>query len=418
MPHIGSRKHKPIFMDAEAMKHKIRQDLIKKPYSVFDCYHKKGMFQAVARHSLFENVTFVVVLSNSLWIAIEADATEAQLESTLFNVVAHCFCAYFTVEMTIRYAAFKKKRNAFKDRWFCFDLLLVSFMVFETWILPFDGSGTFKAAAMLRMIRIVRLFKIARVARLLRLLPELMLIIRGITAATRSVFFVIFLLGIMIYVGAVGFRIHAQDTNWGQKYFPTVDKGMMTLLMAGSLTRGIDVMDEGGNERGDLAVFFCCFVLLANLTLLNMLIGVLCQVVTAVADSEKEATDAKHIRDEVEQLWATAIAHDDDDDGEISKEEFVKIIRDPHACRVLDGLGVDVLMLYEMLDTIFEEQYIQRGHYGGLSFSDFLTAIFRFRGNRPATVKDLVQTRCILTKALGQQKSPLKVPRNSLPSGI
>ena len=54
-----------------------------------------------------------------------------------------------------------------------------------------------------------------------------------------------------------------------------------------------------------------------------MLIGVLCQVVTAVADSEKEETDAKHIRDTVEQLWSSAIAHDEDGDGEISMEDFV-----------------------------------------------------------------------------------------------
>merc|ERR1712232_1418710 len=140
--------------------------------------------------------------------------------------MAHFFCAYFTLEMLVRFFAFKKKRDAFRDRWFNFDFILVSFMVFETWLMPIAGVGGagFKSAAMLRVIRIVRLFKIARVARLLRLLPELMLIIRGIAAATRSVFFVIFLIGIMIYVGAVGFRIHAQGTTWGGKYFPSVDR--------------------------------------------------------------------------------------------------------------------------------------------------------------------------------------------------
>jgi len=400
---VAKRQKARVFTDSDAMKEQIRKDLLKQSYNVFDNYYETGVIPYIAKHNMFENMTFIVVLANSVWIAVEADASDKQLKSLLYVVMAHFFCAYFTLEMLVRFFAFKKKRDAFRDRWFNFDFILVSFMVFETWLMPIAGVGGagFKSAAMLRVIRIVRLFKIARVARLLRLLPELMLIIKGIVAATRSVFFVIVLIGIMIYVGAVGFKVHSSDTNWGQRHFPTVTQGMMTLLLNGSLSRGVEVLKEAGAERFDLAIFFCCFVLLVNLLLLNMLIGVQCQVVSAVAEAEREESDANHIKQVVEELWQTAVANDHDGDGEIDKHEFLDILHDPEACRILDSLGVDVLMLYDMTQQIFDELLVERGADVGLGFNDFLKAIFRFRGSRPATVKDLVQTRCILTKALG-----------------
>ena len=56
---------------------------------------------------------------------------------------------------------------------------------------------------MLRLIRLLRLSRIARLAKLLRAVPELMILIKGILFATRSVFCTFALLSICIYVFAV-----------------------------------------------------------------------------------------------------------------------------------------------------------------------------------------------------------------------
>merc|ERR1712110_956952 len=79
----------------------------------------------------------------------------------------------------------------------------------------------------------------------------------------------------------------------------------------------------------------------------------------------------------------------------------------PDALRLLDSLGVDVLMLYEMAEQIYEEQLVEQDKET-LNFLDLLKVIFKFRGNRPATVKDLVHTRQILTSALTKKSDMLR----------
>ena len=43
----------------------IREDLIKKPYNVFDCYYETGAIAYIAKHNAFENLTFITVLVTS-----------------------------------------------------------------------------------------------------------------------------------------------------------------------------------------------------------------------------------------------------------------------------------------------------------------------------------------------------------------
>ena len=52
----------------------------------------------------------------------------------------------------------------------------------------------------LRMLRLLRLFCMARLARLLKQFPELLIPVKGMLAATRSVFLVCVLLAIATYV--------------------------------------------------------------------------------------------------------------------------------------------------------------------------------------------------------------------------
>merc|ERR1719198_2804785 len=147
----------------------------------------------------------------------------------------------------------------------------------------------------------------------------------------------------MIYVAAIGFRMLAMDTYWGVEHFPNVFEGMGTLLLKGSLSRGIDVLDQAGQNEDTLylAALFFTFVLLSNLTLLNMLVGVLCQVVMAVAEVEKEKRESETIKEKVATLWNTCAACDTDGDGAINIDEFREMLHNPEALRLLDSLGVD-----------------------------------------------------------------------------
>merc|ERR1712226_1182517 len=97
---------------------------------------------------------------------------------------------------------------------------------------------------------------------------------------------------------------------------------------------------------------FIIFVLLASLMVLNMLIGMLCAVVTAVAAQEKEKVLVTYVKS---KLMSVLEKLDEDKNGTISKDEFEQLVNIPEAVRALEDLGVDVPNLTSLADHLFEE---------------------------------------------------------------
>merc|ERR1712107_295114 len=111
--------------------------------------------------------------------------------------------------------AFEIKRYSMSDGWFVFDSILLVLMLTETWImtaifffvLAGDGKGNIlSSSSLLKLVRLVRLTRMARMARLLRAVPELIILIKGIASAARSVFFTLCLLISIVYVFAILFK--------------------------------------------------------------------------------------------------------------------------------------------------------------------------------------------------------------------
>merc|ERR1719414_1305886 len=111
-------------------------------------------------------------------------------------------------------------------------------MVLETWVMTtimlFSGnsdSGNLGNASILRMARLMRLSRMARMARLFRAMPEILILVKGMVSATRSVFFTLCLLAILLYVFAIAFVQVLRGTPAGDKYFRKVGVAMHTLLL-------------------------------------------------------------------------------------------------------------------------------------------------------------------------------------------
>merc|ERR1712187_464179 len=102
-------------------------------------------------------------------------------------------------------------------------------MILETWVMNIvlhlfldagdSRNGPLGNAEILKIIRLVRLTRMARMARLLRALPELIILIKGIAVAMRSVIFTLILLVILLYLFAIVFTQLASG-QLQEKYFP------------------------------------------------------------------------------------------------------------------------------------------------------------------------------------------------------
>eukprot|EP00927_Polykrikos_kofoidii_P025042 TRINITY_DN22583_c0_g1_i2.p1 TRINITY_DN22583_c0_g1~~TRINITY_DN22583_c0_g1_i2.p1 ORF type:complete len:804 (+),score=113.45 TRINITY_DN22583_c0_g1_i2:93-2504(+) len=405
-----------IFVDETSMKDKLREKLAVPQYDVRDFYKQDGFCQLVARHHHFEQVTLGVIALNALWLSIDADLNKAVMfldAHPVFQIAEHFFCMYFTFEWVIRFASFQVKWHGLRDAWFVFDTFMVLLMVVESWLVPFiliaTGTSNLSAvgdASSLRLLRLLRLTRMARMAKLLRSMPELLILIKGMAHAMRSVFFTLLLLAIIIYVFAIAFRQLTSDTHLEEVLFPSIGVTMHLLLLDGTL------MDSTGTvvqhmllEESYFCLFlFYLFILLAALTVMNMLIGVLCEVVSAVASTEREGIMLGTIRDGIMPIIADG--QTDDDAMMISRAEFDKIIGDPQAVQLLDQVGVDVYSIAELADFIFKGE----GDKGGphqLPVADFVDLIVSLRGGNSATVKDIVDLRKFVFIGLNELEARL-----------
>jgi voltage-gated sodium channel len=406
-PQEKSAQPEAIFADASAMKEKIRAAVSKKEYNVKDFYWQTGCSQKIARSSIFENITLSVIACNALWIAVDTDNNKEELllnADLQFIIAENLFCAYFLFELVVRFCSFECKSNCLGDPWFCFDSMLVLMMVLETWvinavILISSGGGGNSAglgqASILKLVRLVRLTRMARMARLLRAIPELIILIKGIFVASRSVTFTLVLLVLIMYLFAIIFRQLAEG-EVAERYFPTVPGAMASLLLEGVIPdMAMIIRDCSDSEMGGgpvLATIILLFVLLASLTVMNMLIGVLCEVVGVVSSVEKEQLTVSYVKNKLLTMYEEEDGIDIDGNSLISKEEFQQLLMRRDAAKTIQEIGVDVVGLVDFSDYIFKDGV-------ELSFADLMELVLQFRGSNQATVKDIVDLRRLV---LGQ----------------
>merc|ERR1712048_1369794 len=120
-------------------------------------------------------------------------------------------------------------------------------------------------------------------ARLLSAFPEVMIILHGILMATRAVFVTLLLLSFTIYVFAILFTQLCAEGDLGNDLFKNVPASMYTLLIKGNLPDLDDMSQTISDHHPLLMVVFLVFVFFSALTLLNMLVGILVDVVQTVA---------------------------------------------------------------------------------------------------------------------------------------
>ena len=87
---------------------------------------------------MYSHLVLSVIVLNAIYIGVEADSAPPEERTPtvwmLFFVFDNAFCIFFTLELVIRFAAFKHKSDCCRDGWFKLDSLLLIMMMFETWV--------------------------------------------------------------------------------------------------------------------------------------------------------------------------------------------------------------------------------------------------------------------------------------------
>jgi voltage-gated sodium channel len=316
----------------------------------------------------------------------------------IYQVAEWTFLLYFLVEISVRFLAFERKCDAFANGWFFFDFSMVVLMSLDLVVPLILDSFQETSFSVLRIVRLVRIVRMARLAKILNFFPEFIVLIKGLAVAGRCVGFTLMLTVVVIYGFAVTFRyLTMDDEELAANYFRNVPNGMKTLMhvILPDSKQLTDDMLEQSYMCGALVVFY---TVIASLTLLNMLIGVLCEVIATVSAVEKEAVKVTFVRDKlIEALCHTG--REATAEMVMSRDEFNAMLLHPEALRVLQESGVDPVGLVDFTDYIFSGQFNDVGKEG-LTFEKLVDLILRLGGDNVATVKDVVDARKIILSKL------------------
>jgi hypothetical protein len=353
----------------------------KDPYHVTSLYWTSGYAQWIARSQLFNLVTLLMLFANMVYIGGYADS---ERDSVGLEVFEQLFCIFFFVEILIRYASFAVRGDCLRDWCFKFDLILTALMVFESWVLPIgllmvkkeeDRGDTFQ--------RVVRVLRCARIVRLMRAFPEMVTMARGLCAASWAILSTFVMLLSLVYVFSIVMHTWLQDEVNLPSHWSSVPDSMWTLVLHGVF---LDSLGEvvrtflAGNHYVAL-ISFSLFVLISSAIVMNMLTGILCEAARQLSAAEKENAARAKVRNKVLRMLK---AFDVDETTDITKEQLLGVVRDPGVAAVLRALEVDVSHLLEVQDMLYESDDQV------LHISQIMNTILELRGDRSATIQDII----------------------------
>lgn len=369
-----------------------------------------NVFGRLAGHRYFEGTTMVVILLNALCIGIEADYSArfykpAKLyEGPAFFIVTEVFFGvFFTTELIIRFFAFKQKRKCFVDAWFIFDFLLVVMMDVETFVLPLIES-TGSPLAMLSTLRLLRLLRVSRMAKLMKTFPELMLIVKGLAAAVRAVSWTLVVLVMILTVWSIvftsiyhqGFATDEEVATRIESLFGNLSKSAFSLIIMGTLLDEVTYCCNMIRQSGELVMLavFIVFIVISSFMMLNMLLGILVEVVANTAEGEKNKEKNTIVR----QAMA-AVLNDLGVEGTgISQQKFLSMSNNPKLLKDLQELGIKPKHFQLISKILFDDKDARSKD------KEIVGELFRLQPGTPLNFSDLARTE----KKLMEQRKEIK----------
>lgn len=167
-----------------------------------------------------------------------------------------------------------------------------------------------------------------------------------------------------------------------------------------------DTLNEMTDESVTLTTTFLVFIFLSAFLVMNMLIGIVCNVVDHVSKSEEELASNGFLRGTLMDLLE---CYDKDGNRMLTRTEFEFLLKNPEMNLILEKLGVDQSDLLSLKEVMFDdsdnnwkleqdstshswrtESQIREKE---LPFKQFISIVFRLRGANTVRVGDLVELR-------------------------
>lgn len=272
--------------------------------------------------------------------------------------------------------------------------------------MPFLGG--LQGLGQLSILRLLRLLRITRMAKLMRAFPQLLMILKGITAAARAVGWTAILLVIISFTWSIRFTneyhqgyltddelgaLDAADPRKIHEYFGSMDKSMLTLLIMGTIlddvTECSDIIRAQDNYW--MLTAFICYIVLNSFMMLNMLVGILVEVVGSTSEAESHRASKEQATEAIMTIFTSM---DSDGSGLITRDEFANMKYDSDVMAALLDLGIKdkqfdmyVQLLYNPLG-LPDSDDAQQGENVAMGLDSLVEALCRLRPGAAVNLLD------------------------------
>jgi voltage-gated sodium channel len=194
----------------------------------------------------------------------------------ILSILDVVITVFFVVEISLRYIVDGEKHRFFRKGWNIFDTVIVLASV-----VPMGNS---------EVVIVGRLLRIFRVLRMVSIIPELRVLLNSLMRALPQLGYVVLLMFIIFYIyAAIGSTLFG-DINpdlWGD-----ISISLLTLFRVMTFEDWTDVMYETMEMYPLSWVYYLSFIFLTAFAFLNMVIGIVVNVIEEESHHQRQAGKA------------------------------------------------------------------------------------------------------------------------------
>ena len=257
----------------------------------------QARFQSIRDNKAFELFVIGVIVFSSLMIGVRTYELHPLLDGGL-RFLDYAVTLFFVIELSIRMAAEKRLADFFKKGWNIFDFIIVAVS-----LIPLDDSEYALIARMLRLFRVMRLISF---------IPELRVLVSALISALPRMGYVALLMFIIFYLYAVIGNMLFGTLNpvlWGD-----LGISLLTLFRVATFEDWTDVMYEAMTLYSLSWIYFITFIFFSAFVFLNMMIG----IVVEVLDEEHKKMEAENNADSIADELSAKESYENRIESEIS----------------------------------------------------------------------------------------------------
>jgi voltage-gated sodium channel len=221
-----------------------------------------NFFYKLQQSSIFQFVVIFIIILNAITLGISTYEINNFLKK-IIELLDYTITIFFVIEILIRFIGEPKKIDFFKNGWNIFDSIIVLIS-----LIPIPNNSSYL---------LLRLLRVFRVLRIISVVPELKKIIEALIDSIKRVFYVGLLLFIILYIYAtIGSILFGEDMpdRWND-----VGISLITLFQVLTLSSWEQVMLPLQQIYWWAWLYFFSFIIICAITMLNLLIAVLVDVV-------------------------------------------------------------------------------------------------------------------------------------------